>query len=465
MKNKKLIVRSVMLSIFFITGIFFLVYEYVVNDDNTLEEEYVKDTINDENTSEEEHVKEAINSYNENPVALSDMPIYSDDTSNFYKTDLSIQKKPKKLLVLLFQYTGNPYFAEGTDEETAKIWGDYIFGSGSIEEGTASINDYFKEISNGEFYFEPVLLGNNTSGVYNIELDKSYSDMQFIHEDYPYFDFQVDIAKAIDELANQGLDISSFSAPYINNSNYQKIMVELWDSNQSEHLKEWYMTDTVLCIFPPVNVESVSFTPISTDYDHFNIYAHINYDSSFGTIVHELIHTLGAIDVYNFGAFGGDIMSSYYPQIPSDFNTMHLNPYYKMLYGWADVKVLTNSASVILYPATSDKYNPIIVKTNDNGQYFIIENRTDEGFDHGVFIDDSDCINIWRVDKLGMEAIYDDNRKGIIAEKLNIKGQSKEMKYYKNSNDIKDVTLESSGVRIEYVASNEDGSIVVNIYQ
>jgi len=27
------------------------------------------------------------------------------------------------------------------------------------------------------------------------------------------------------------------------------------------------------------------------------------------------------------------------------------------------------------------------------------------------------------------------------------------------------VTLESSGVRIEYVASNEDGSIVVNIYQ
>ena len=64
-----------------------------------------------------------------------------------------------------------------------------------------------------------------------------------------------------------------------------------------------------------------------------------------------------------------------------------------------------------------------------------------------------------------MEAIYDDHRKGIIAEVLKSEGDRVEMKYYKNFKDIKDATLEASGVEFEYVKKNEDGSIVVNVYQ
>lgn len=467
MKNKKLVVAiAILFSILVLFGGSFCIYKYIIKDnDKTSLKDNNKEKNEESDLPTEVYVEQGVNSYNDSPVALTDKPIFSNDISDLYWGDLSVQKEPKKLLVLLFYYSGTPYLDPDASAHNEKVWGDYIFGSGTIKDGTASVNDYFKEISNGEFYFEPVLLGDNTTGIYTVKLDKAYSDAQFIHEDYPFFDFDVDIATAIDGLVEQGLDISSFTAPNINNSNYYDIMINLWDANQSQHLKGWYMTDKILCVFPPVNLESVSFTPISTDYDHFNMFAHVNADSSFGTIVHELIHTLGAVDIYNFGDFGGDIMSSYYPDVNSDFNSMHVNPYYKLLYGWADAQVLTNSASVTLYPATSDKYNPVIVKTKDNGQYFILENRSTDGFDHGTYIDGSDTVNIWRVDKLGMEAIYDVNRKGIIAELLTSPGHGKEMKYYKNFTDIKDVTLETTGIKFEYVKKNDDGSIVVNVYQ
>lgn len=466
MKNRKSIfILCVILAVLLLSGGGLFAYKYFTKDDNVSVKEENKDDVDVSESDEEVYIEQGIYSYNDSPVALTDKPVFSNDYSDFYRTDLSEQTEPKKLIVLLFYYSESPYYDADASEHNEKAWGDYVFGTGSIEDGTASVNDYFKEMSNGEFYFEPVLLGDNTTGIYTVKLDKAYSDAQLIHEDYPYFDFEVDIAKAMDDLVEQGLDIDSFTAPDINNSNFREIMMNLWDSNQSERLKGWYMTDKILCVFPPINMENVSFTPISTDYNRFNMYAHINANSTFGTIVHELIHTLGAVDVYNFGNFGGDIMSSFYPDVASDFNSMHVNPYYKLLYGWADAQVLTNTTSVTLYPATSDKYNPIIVKTKDSGQYFILENRAAEGFDHGVSIDGSDAVNIWRVDKLGMEAIYDDHRKGIIAEVLKSEGDRVEMKYYKNFKDIKDATLEASGVEFEYVKKNEDGSIVVNVYQ
>lgn len=466
MKNRKSIfILCVVLAVLLLSSGGLFAYKYFTKDDKVSVKEENKDDVDGSESDEEVYIEQGIYSYNDSPVALTDKPVFSNDYSDLYRTDLSEQTEPKKLLVLLFYYSGTPYLDPDASVHNEKVWGDYIFGTGTIKDGTASVNDYFKEISNGEFYFEPVLLGDNTTGIYTVKLDKAYSDAQLIHEDYPYFDFEVDIAKAMDDLVEQGLDIDSFTAPDINNSNFREIMMNLWDSNQSERLKGWYMTDKILCVFPPINMENVSFTPISTDYNRFNMYAHINANSTFGTIVHELIHTLGAVDVYNFGNFGGDIMSSFYPDVASDFNSMHVNPYYKLLYGWADAQVLTNTTSVTLYPPTSDKYNPIIVKTKDSGQYFILENRAAEGFDHGVSIDGSDAVNIWRVDKLGMEAIYDDHRKGIIAEVLKSEGDRVEMKYYKNFKDIKDATLEASGVEFEYVKKNEDGSIVVNVYQ
>jgi len=398
----------------------------------------------------------------EKPETDENPPKYSYDISKLYWGNLHKQTKPRKLLVLLFNYSGNPYYTDSIDK-VAKAWSDYIFGTGSIISKNASINDYLKEISKGKFYYEPTLLGDNNTGVYVVNVDNSYSYAQ--GNKFDFFDFQYDIAQAMDSLAKKNLNINCFKATSINNSNFRKIMMAMHDANQAFRAAQWYDTDNVMAIFPPINTEKVDFTPLSTDFNSFGLYAHINYDSSFGTIAHELIHTLGAIDIYNFGAYGSDLMSSYYPSINHDYNTMHINPYYKILFGWVETKILENSATITLYSATSDKYNPVIVKTKDSNQYYIIENRKAERFDHGIYIDSSEGINIWRVDKLGMEAIYNSERKGLSVEKLTHEGEMINLKYYEDFININNTSEISSGVTIQYIKKNADGSINVKIEQ
>lgn len=389
---------------------------------------------------------------------------YSYDLSKLYWTNLNKQAKPRKLLVIIFNYKGNPYYTD-SNSVVEKAWADYIFGSGSIKNNDASINDYLKEISNGKFYFEPVLLGNNKTGVYTVNLNKSYSDEQGLHYNFPFHEFTYDIATAMDSFKNKGLNINSFKANGINNSNFSNVLSEWFDANQSFRNPQWYDTNNIMAIFPPINREHLDFTPLSTNIDSFGLYAHINYDTSFGTIAHELLHTTGTIDIYNFGDYGSDIMSSYYPYIEHDYNTVHINPYYKILFGWTNTKILENSATVTLYPATSKKYNPIIVKTKDNNQYYIIENRKAESFDHGITIDSSEGINIWRVDKLGMEKIYHSKRKGLSVDKLTFKNKKIELKYYKNYTNVNDNTEVLSGVKVQFINKNSDGSIEVKIEQ
>lgn len=387
-----------------------------------------------------------------------------------YFGDLPQFTKPKKLLVILFNYNNGYYCEKSEDAIAEKAWGDYIFGSGTISGGTASVNDYFKEISNGKFYYEPVLLGDNTTGVYSVHLDKDYTDEQALHPEYPFFEFSYDLAGVVDDLKANGLNTTDFKLANVNKSNYVSTLINYFDADQAFRQKEWYATDTILAIFPPYNTEKVDMDVISRSINDFGLVAHINHTSSFGTIVHELLHTLGTIDIYNFGRYGSDIMSDTYNYISGDFNSIHVDPYYKLLFGWENINLLQNGTdTVTLYPATSAKYNPIVVKTDDAGQYYIIENRAAEKFDHGVSAGnnllgiDATGINIWQIDKLGMEAIYNSSRKGMMLYPLHSPNESVDLKYYQSSESIKNVTAVSSGITVTYLKNNADGSIDVKI--
>lgn len=381
---------------------------------------------------------------------------------NLYSTDLPKQLEPKNLLVLIFNYNNGSY--TGSDEEVEAAWSEYIFGTGSYEQGTASINDYFKEISNGNFYFNPILLDGSSTGVYSFHLNKDYSDEQRLYPEWPYHDFNYDTMLAIESLKDKGLDISQFAAEGINNANFEEVLINYWDAPQEQRNPQWYSTSAIMCIYPTYNKEYVDFFPLSKDIDSFALKAHINYDSSFGTIAHELIHTLGAVDVYNFGSYGSDLMSDIYPRIPEPYNTVHINPFYKIIYGWAEPVIITNSENITLYPPDSDKYNPVIVRTEDNNQYYILENRKSEQFDSGLDISGSDGINIWRIDKLGCEAIYNNERKGIILEALlHNNGESAQVRHYVSSEDINDTQEELSGITVTYIGKNPDGSIDVSV--
>ena len=394
----------------------------------------------------------------EDPVAEEDV-IDAFTIKDLYFTNLPEHTRPENLLVLVFNYN-NGYYV-GSDEEIEQLWSDYIFGTGTRDSGTASINDYFREISYDKFYFNPILLGDNTTGVYSFHLDKDYSDEQGRHPEWPFFEFNYDMMGAFESLAKKGLDLNEFAVDGIDNENYMQILLDYYFVPQWERSPAWYSTSHVLCIFPTYNTEK--WTPLSYSADAFTLYAHINFDSSWATIAHELVHTLGAIDTYNFGTYYSDIMSAY---LPEEYGGAHVNPFYKIVFGWAEPKVVTESSTVTLFPATSNKYQPIIITTDDPNQYYIIENRITEKFDSILGDVGEEGIQVWRIDKFGCEAVYSVNgpRKGITLERV-LKGKDDAIKtkYYANFDDMNDTQEVVSGVEITYIVKNADGSVEVII--
>ena len=360
------------------------------------------------------------------------------------------------------------------DEEVEAYWSNILFGTGSYKEGTATINDYFKEISGGRFWFNPILLGDNTTGVYSFRLDKDYSDAQGIHPGWPFFEHDYDMMFVMEELAREGLDINQFASEGINHENYHIILSALFTAPQKDRNPQWYTTSNILCIFPTYNTPQVYHMPLSSAADAFALRAHVNMDSVFGTIAHELAHTLGTVDVYVWGSYASDLMSSYHFYMPDPYYVSHINPYYKTLFGWITPSVVTEPGPVRLYPPTSDKYNPIIVRTDDPNQYYIIENRYSDKFDTGLnsapsyfdevrFSPASDGINIWRIDKLGCEAIYNRQRKGISLEAILRYLDSANLRRYVNIEDANDVQEALTGIIVTDLGRNLDGSSDVRI--
>jgi len=380
---------------------------------------------------------------------------------DLYFTDLPQQVEPAKLLVLVLNYNNGSN--EADPREVEQLWSDLIFGTGTLEDGTASVNDYYREMSGDRFYFQPVLLDGNSTGVYSFSLDKDYSDEQGLHPEWPFFEFNYDMMGVFEGLVQRGLVLDDFVAPGVNQDNYSQVLIDYFDAAQWDRNSQWYATSKVLCIFPTYNFENVDWTPLSFGLDQFTLYAHINFDSSWGTIVHELAHTLGAIDVYQFGSYDSDLMSSYSSE---KYGAAHINPFYKIIYGWTTPEVVTHSSVVTLYPSTSDQYQPAILTTADPDQYFIVEYRTGEGFDAPVGELGLEGVHVWRIDKLGCEAIYpnhDNPRKGISLEGiLSSVGQSVSTRYYKDRKNLR-ITKETPGATVTYMAENSDGSVDVRI--
>lgn len=371
-------------------------------------------------------------------------------------SDFSTHIGSKNLLVIIFNYNNGYY--DVPDDELKQAWADYIFGT---DNGELSVNGYFNEVSQGRFRFEPLLVGDNTTGVHVVHLDKDYSFEQLCHDDYPFFDFSYDAALVLDEFIAQGLDISRFRADGIDHGNYENVLIQYFDSTQEMRPSQWFDTDALMFIFPPINTAKIDLTPLSTEFNDFGFYSHICMDSSLGTIVHELCHTLGAVDVYNYCYVRNDLMSNGFDMYGPTDVTAHIDPYYKLVWGWCETQLLTSDGTVKLYPATSSDYSPVLIPTDDPNQYFLIENRRPEGYDNMVGPQDGEPdytgLTVWRVDGLALEKIYSHARMGISMEAvLNDAGAEYELQYYASRDELENDSLINAGIVIRFENETPD---------
>lgn len=378
--------------------------------------------------------------------------------------DISERTTPNDLLVMVFLYDDyinhnekTDYVFNMTDQEIETKYYNEIFGSGNIDEQTWSVNDFYKENSNGKFYFNPILIGNNTTGIYPIRFNKTY-DME---------KFSSDIKEGFKILEDKGfVPGNEFNAKY---------------SGKTQEKQ-------VICIFPTIKVAHYG-TYVLNEEIVSNVVV-MDYCSVVSTAAHELGHALEMPDLYRQGGqatlMGETTLRSTIPDLrypgASNNHTLpaHVDPLHKIALGWHDYEIIDENSTVKLYPTTSPLYNIVIVPTKDNNQYYIIENRKADSFESQITMyasrgdiddpEDAGCsdyegVNIWRVDKLGYDTMYPTpNRKGdFIISTLKYPNTSFFPRKYSDISDSSSNLKEKTDIKITYVQENADGSIDVDI--
>jgi M6 family metalloprotease-like protein len=198
-----------------------------------------------------------------------------------------------------------------------------------------------------------------------------------------------------------------------------------YDRDHDGHLTSLEMTTVVLESSPPHDTDggaqttfSGAFTvPGSTVSVELNSVTATGEDVSFGTLVHEMTHQLGAVDLYGPCCMSGDftIMSCTAGVPASSTKIYNLDPWHRMMFGWTeplirmvrqpamsdrlttlDLASLADKRPVLLYDPA--RYN-LETKT---GEYLLLEYRTrsysTNRYDRNIY---TEGLAAWYVKTLG----------------------------------------------------------------
>lgn len=286
---------------------------------------------------------------------------------------------------------------------------DQYFGDGY------SLTNYYDELSMGAFHFVPIefdVMPENSpvpNGMIEVVLDiphpSASGDAQgTITKIFSACDPYIDFSKLdkngngkIDEMElgvvilNSGADASSSSGRTGGNSSYPRFYFEVWGTSQSLN----------------AYLDGVSFSKVS----NVGEYKTVGSILPIGVPVHELVHNLGAEDLYdrNVNATGGTITGwprAYYFSLQCNGNncgygTMpsYLDPYQRIYLGWAEERVVEDGVYTI-YSTCTDKYTVLRVNTPDPDEYYLIEIRLKESFEKNLTGGDSKGgIMVWHIDE------------------------------------------------------------------
>jgi len=304
-------------------------------------------------------------------------------------------------------------------------WAELCFGD---HRGT--LNDYYKYISNGRFYWIPVeeTSGTANDGVITVTVNTKHpgtGDKEGLSDGserklaVQAADQYVDFSK-YDKDGNGDVDFTELSIVYVYGGN--EISYNVKETIQFVYNTHAHVSKAQ---FGGLKLDGVGFWSeganpyvrmgeLGGGLDADNPYKGW---SQMGKLAHELGHVLGAKDLYTNssiwvggcgqlslmgGGSGGSNSGLPVPNFKSAPTV--LDPYYKVLYGFADETVAsseTKEYTLYSHESTKGEFNVIRVNTLDPREYYLIENRShaNDGYDNNGLNANMQGILIWHIDE------------------------------------------------------------------
>lgn len=318
--------------------------------------------------------------------------------SDNYESVTSING-PQKLLVLLIEFTNFSVRYSETE------WNNKFFGSDG-----STVNNYYKEVSGGRFYFTPAgeNYGTGNDGIIKVRLNYNHPDTGY------------DIDERNSTIVSNALKAAD---TYIDYSKYD-INRDGYISRNELHIvtivsgyEESYGTSNSPSVWG--HSWSIPYGGITCDgvklcadpYGGYTQQGEIQGDhmATIGILCHELAHDLGLPDLYDTDgsssgvgvhslmAEGSWMRSSETEEWGS--SPTHLDAWSKIYVGFSDPLTVTAKGSYMVNSIDTKNYNILKVPTKNSGEYFLVENREFVGFDRGLKEDcTSGGIAIWHID-------------------------------------------------------------------
>lgn len=320
---------------------------------------------------------------------------------------------PQKVLVLLVQ------FSDTSVKYTDAAWNNTFFGTSG-----STVNNYYKEVSGGEFYFLPAEenVGASNDGIAKVTLG------------YPHPNTGRNTGYANQKIVSDALTAAN---QYINYASFDT------DGNGYISTSELHIVTIIAGyeaaygggMYPSVWGHRWS-TSVNLDGKYLSAYTqqgeiHYNHMATIGILCHELGHDLGLPDLYDYdGSSEGvgihSLMAggSWAYQTYAGDSPTHLDAWCKTKLGFATPQIVDSLGSYTVNAAASGQYNVLKVPTAKTGEYFLVENRQFSGFDKGLsnICRVSGGIAIWHIDEsvlYGWAPNNNESHKGVDLEESN----------------------------------------------
>lgn len=344
---------------------------------------------------------------------------------NLIYTPTSNQTEYRSMLVIGIEFNNFTFHSD------ISLWENKIFGTGSGE-----LNDYYNEVSEGQFQFKPVNNGSVSNGMTIIKLS----------QDHPNFDtgsnWQKDIetrlypllSKALNKVDDNGFDFKRYDTNSDGKITPNELLITFILSGEEDAYSGgiytsgiWAHEDCTTNSYTHDGVQLLGCTSGGNysvlgerDYDSATNF----HDATIGIIAHELGHaSFGLPDLYD--TLGSSKGIGYYGLMSQGSwgqatangeagdTPIHMCAWSKIDVGWYSNSASSNDASELksIDATASGRYN--IIKTvlnSSSNEYFLIENRNKDGYDAGLnylnnrYTDYQGGLAIWHIDESVIQA-------------------------------------------------------------